>query len=90
MRKESAAWHDWYFLPIWRDHLRPEHLIREPFCRECAKHGVRTYATDVDHIVDHKGNWKLFTDPDNLQSLCHSCHSKKTAREQAEARRKSR
>jgi len=32
----------------------------------------------VDHIRDHKGDWALFTDRDNLQSLCHRCHSRKT------------
>lgn len=40
------------------------------------------YATrTVDHIRDHKGNWTVFTDEGNLQSLCHSCHSRKTAQE---------
>ena len=51
------------------------------FCRECSKRGIRTRATDVDHIVDHKGDWDVFCDPSNLESLCHSCHSRKTARE---------
>jgi hypothetical protein len=32
-------------------------------------------ATDVDHIDGNTGN----NHPDNLNSLCHSCHSKKTA-----------
>lgn len=80
-RRESAAWHDWYFLPIWTDELRPEQLLREPFCRECARRGVRTRATDVDHVVDHKGSWDRFIDRANLQSLCHSCHSRKTMRD---------
>jgi 5-methylcytosine-specific restriction protein A len=35
----------------------------------------------VDHIVDHKGDWRLFVDRNNLESLCHSCHSRKTLRE---------
>lgn len=74
-----AAWRRWYSLKIWTDDLRPGQLLREPFCRECARYGIRTPATDVDHIQDHKGDWELFTDPGNLQSLCHSCHSRKTA-----------
>ena len=83
-RRESAAWHSWYSKPIWTDDLRPAQLLREPFCRECARRYPpsdprhRTRATDVDHVVDHKGNWALFTDPSNLESLCHSCHSRKT------------
>lgn len=38
-------------------------------------------ATDVDHIVPHKGNHELFWDRDNWQALCHHCHSVKTATE---------
>lgn len=89
-RRESAAWHSWYNLPIWKDALRPAQLLREPFCRECARLGTRTWATDVDHIRDHKGDWSLFTDPSNLESLCHSCHSRKTARELWQTRAKKR
>lgn len=78
---ESVEWSSWYRLPIFAKHLRPEQLLREPFCRECAKFGLRIPATDVDHIVPHRGDWSLFVDSDNLQSLCHSCHSRKTALE---------
>lgn len=79
--QEAADWHRWYQLPIFRDRLRPDQLLREPFCRVCARQGIRTRATDVDHITPHRGNWALFADPNNLQSLCHSCHSRKTAAE---------
>lgn len=87
-RKESAQWHDWYYLPIWRDDLRPGQLFREPFCRLCAARGLRVRATDVDHVVDHKGDWAKFIDRANLRSLCHSCHSKKTMQDVWENRRK--
>ena len=89
-RRESAAWHRWYSLPIWTDDLRPMQLLREPWCRECARRGLRVQATDVDHIADHKGDWGKFTDRSNLESLCHSCHSRKTMREQWERRRENR
>ncbi len=88
-RRESAAWHSWYSLSIWTDQLRPAQLLREPFCRECARRGWRVRATDVDHIQDHKGNWALFIDEGTLESLCHSCHSRKTMREQWQEHRKS-
>lgn len=87
-RRESAQWHSWYSLPVWTDDLRPGQLLREQFCRECARWGIRTLATEVDHVRDHRGDWALFTDRDNLQSLCHSCHSRKTMREQWQNRRK--
>ena len=38
-------------------------------------------ATDVDHIVPHRGDARLLYDENNLQSLCKSCHSRKTATE---------
>ena len=88
-RRTSAEYHSWYSLPVWTDDLRPAQLLREPFCRECARHGRRVRATDVDHIVDHKGEWSKFCDRSNLESLCHSCHSRKTAREMRENRSKS-
>ena len=77
---EAQAWRWMYGTDVWK-RLREDQLLQEPFCRECARRGVRRYATDVDHIRDHKGDWALFTDPGNLESLCHSCHSRKTARE---------
>lgn len=79
--EEARSWRWMYQTDEWRKRLRPEQLLREPWCRECAKYGQRTRATDVDHIIDHKGDWKLFCDASNLQSLCHSCHSRKTAAE---------
>lgn len=80
-------WRRWYSLKLWTDDLRPAQLLREPFCRECAQCGIRTPASDVDHIRDHKGDWNLFTDRENLQSLCHACHSRKTLTEMNKKRR---
>ena len=57
------------------------YLDENPLCVECKKGGQVVAATQVDHIVDHKGDATLFWDQDNWQSLCHSCHSRKTARE---------
>lgn len=93
-RRASAEYHSWYLLPVWTDRLRPQQLAREPFCRYCAakyppgdpRH--RTYATVVDHVIPHRGDWLLFIAPSNHQSLCKSCHDRKTARERAEERRK--
>jgi len=62
---------------------REAYLIRNPLCENCLnKHDVIRAATEVDHIIPHKGNMKLFWDVDNWQGLCKSCHSKKTAKEQ--------
>ena len=84
-RQESAAWHHLYTNPRfgWK-RRRDAQLAREPFCRECAKHGLRVQATDADHVVPHRGNLDLFLRGE-LQSLCHSCHSRKTMQENAPA-----
>ena len=89
--EDSRRWRRWYSLPVWTDDLRPEQLAREPFCRECAAHGLRVYATDVDHVVPHDGDWSKIIDPENQQSISHSCHGRKTAAEsRAKARTKRR
>lgn len=80
-RKESASWHYLYTTPRyhWAERRRDQ-LVREPWCRECARHGLRIPATDVDHVVPHRGDVELFCHG-ALQSLCHSCHSRKTLAE---------
>ncbi len=63
----------------WRK-LRLWFLGRHPFCRVCEEHGVIEPATEADHIVPIRvGGARL--DVRNLQALCKSCHSRKTARE---------
>ena len=73
--------HKLYAQPVWTNRLRPAQLLRQPFCADCARHGVRTRATEVDHIVPNGGDAALFRDAENLQSLCKACHSRKTMRE---------
>lgn len=85
--EESKQWRWMYGTDTWKQ-LRAEQMLNEPFCRACAKRGVRRRATDVDHIRDHKGDWAKFTDTNNLESLCHSCHSRKTALEMRDFFRK--
>lgn len=36
-------------------------------------------ATDVDHVIPHRGNERLFWNEQNWQALCYECHSQKTA-----------
>ena len=60
--------------------LRARQLASEPWCVECRKGGVWTAATDVDHIEPHRGDARKFFGGE-LQSLCHTCHSRKTAEE---------
>jgi 5-methylcytosine-specific restriction protein A len=63
----------------WRDQTRTAFLREHPLCEDCYRRGIIMPATDVDHIVAKRrggtDQWR------NLQALCHSCHSRKTARE---------
>lgn len=89
-RTESAEWRWMYQTKAWLEELRPGQLLREPFCRECAALGLRVRATVVDHVTPHRGDWTLFADKANLQSLCERHHNRKTAMEMAERKQKQR
>lgn len=58
----------------WR-RLRNQQLKQEPLCRMCKEAGFDTPAEVADHIIPHKGDWFLFHDISNLQSLCSACHN---------------
>ena len=70
----------WYNTSDWRD-ARNTYLAANPLCRECLKQGYLTEATHVDHRLKHAGNYWLFWDAENFQSLCARCHTHKTRRE---------
>jgi 5-methylcytosine-specific restriction protein A len=60
--------------------IRRIQLAKESWCAECLRANIYTQATDVDHIKPHRGNQQeFFRGP--FQSLCHACHSSKTASE---------
>lgn len=58
----------------WRK-IRLMILRGEPICRHCQQ----AAATDVDHIIPRRAGGP--DTQDNLQPLCHSCHSIKTQKE---------
>jgi hypothetical protein len=58
--------------------MRASVLNGEPLCRHCAARGLLTEATDVDHVSGDPGD----NSSENLQPLCHECHSRKTASDQ--------
>ncbi len=72
----------WYNTVRWK-RLRKYQLIREPLCRECLKQKppIVMQAYVADHIKPHKGDYDLFYDIENLQSLCTPCHNSKTAKQ---------
>ena len=50
----------------WRKR-RAAFLKEHPLCEECLKRGLLVKATDVDHIIPHRGNQKLMWDQNNWQ-----------------------
>jgi len=54
-----------------------------PLCVECESEGRTVVVDVVDHIVPIKQGGSKFG-LDNLQSLCHSCHNRKTYEENKE------
>jgi len=61
--------------------LRRSVLAEEPLCRNCGGRGRVVAATDIDHIIPKSQGGT--DDVDNLQPLCHACHTAKTNRERA-------
>lgn len=61
--------------------LRTRKIQNNPICEVCEANGLSTPATEVHHktpveSVSHElGMKQLMFSYDNLQSLCHSCHS---------------
>lgn len=59
--------------------IRNRYIQAHPWCVECLKHEKMTVASEVDHILPLSCGGTH--DEANLQSLCKSCHSRKSAKE---------
>jgi len=60
--------------------VRKIKLQQSPICEECKKNGTIVVGKIVDHIVPIKLGGEPY-DMDNLQTLCWSCHSRKSIQE---------
>ena len=72
---------DFYASRRWR-RFRALQLRESPLCIACLEEGRSVVAVHVDHIKTRRERPDLEFDSSNVQSLCHSCHSRKTRREQ--------
>ena len=91
-RSRGTATERGYTSVRWRV-FRDSWLERHPWCGDrllgsnpqhsrCVQLKQRRRATDVDHIVRMTGpRDPRFFDPAAVQSLCHSCHARKTGTE---------
>lgn len=76
-----------------RGGLRERQLLSQPYCEKCKEEkGIYNDVTSsgkgvADHIRpfrepnDVDEQWQRFTDIDNLQTLCRSCHAKKSQKD---------
>jgi hypothetical protein len=69
--------------------LRTWQLSHFPMCADFDDDGspCRNGATVVHHLKDHAGDWRLFIDAKNLQSLCKRHHDAITLRRNNERRK---
>lgn len=74
--KRDASQKAVYNAKEWRQ-AREATLLRDMM--RCVMCGAR--ATEVDHIIELQDGGARYA-LDNLQSLCHACHAKKTAEEE--------
>lgn len=84
-RRDAAPWRKWYNTTQWR-RLRMEVLKRD--CFTCQWPGCELMTGDTsqlvaDHREPHRGEERLFWDPDNLQTLCKPCHDGPKAKAEA-------
>ena len=77
-RRESSTQRGYSYK--WQQ-ARKGFLAKHPLCAECGGQGRIAAATDLDHIIPHKGDKDAFWTRSNWQALCHPCHSRKTATE---------
>lgn len=71
--KGKEAYAHYYQTKAWKV-LRARQLSREPLCRLCLELGHIVEATVVNHKKPHKGDWGLFCDEANHESVCQQHH----------------
>ncbi len=74
--KASRAWRVRH--PLCGDR-RPDAV--RPDVWSCASRGTVQPGSVTDHIIPHRGDQVLFWDPRNWQTLCESCHNRKSQSE---------
>lgn len=79
-RDQSVKWRSWYKTERWRK-LRLEILQRDHYtCQVTGDVCVGRYPAPtsavVDHVKPHRGDERLFWDPENLQTVTKEYHDK--------------
>lgn len=82
LQRPARLWSTWYKGSRWR-RLRAAQLVKQPLCERCLAQGKVTAANVVNHRRPHKGDWSLFVDPANFESVCKEHHDALIQREEA-------
>lgn len=81
-RAADQTWRKLYSTKEWKQ-ARAEQLERMPWCERCWRAGHGAVAAGVvNHRRPHKGDWQLFFDPENHESVCKRCHDGPIQREE--------
>lgn len=84
MADRLQPWRNWYKTARW-EKLRQATFLRDLFtCRMsgCGRIEGDTSKLVCDHIDPHRGDERKFFDPENLQTLCKTCHDTVKRREE--------
>ena len=81
--EQASEYRRLYKLAVWHKQLRPQKLKEQPLCERCLGRGRIKPASVVNHRTPHKGDYALFTDYGNLESVCKPCHDSEIASEEA-------
>lgn len=73
--RDNSSKYKYMYKGKW-EKARKEFLVANMYCVECKKQGKLTLADTVHHVIEHKGDWKLFWDRSNWVAICSSCHSR--------------
>lgn len=71
--EQAQAYRHFYKTKAWQQ-ARAAQLSSQPLCELCLEAKRTVPATVVNHKTPHKGDWQLFIDPTNHQSVCKPCH----------------
>lgn len=78
--RAKQAYRHLYNTAAWK-RLRLVILRRDPLCKLCKDQERPRPSGVADHIHDHKGDPRLFYDPNNLRGVCKPCHDERTGNE---------
>ncbi|MBX3543592.1 HNH endonuclease [Chelatococcus sp.] len=83
-RRDEKPWRGWYKTAAWQA-ARNAQLNSQPLCERCLPRDEIVPATVVNHRRAHQGDWSLFIDPKNHESVCKPCHDGEIQREERAA-----